>query len=506
MTPHAGSQPSTSRPVAGQPAAPRARNAALALLTMAQFLVVIDASVINVALPPIAKSLHFTESSLSWVVNAYTLALGGLLLLGGRLADRLGRRRMFMAGLALFGVASLLGGLAPTAGWLIAGRALQGVGAALVSPAALSLLTVTFTEGKERNRALGIWGAATGAGGAAGVLLGGVITSGIGWRWVLFVNVPVSLVVALLALRLLAESAERGTAQGFGVTSAVTVTAGLCLVVYAAVDAESAGWGSAATLGGFAGGAVLIAAFLVLQARSRSPLMPLSIFRLPTLRGANVVALLLNLGLLAMFFFLSLYMGEVLHYDAMAIGVAYLPLTVSILVAANAAGRLAGSLGLRTTLVGGLACLFLGLAWFTRISAPGGSYAADLLGPCLLAGIGFGGAVVPLTIAAVHGAPAKDSGLASGLFNTTQQIGGALGLGILASVAATTTSRAGASSRAEALTEGFRAAFGVAAACVLLGIVAAFVLMAGRGDPLARHGEEAGAGAPAEAAPAHPAR
>src|ERR1700736_1302515 len=307
----------------------RGKNLALMLLAMTQFVVVIDESIVNVALPSIGTHLHFSRDDLSWVVNAYTLTFGGFLLLGGRLADLLGRRRMFMIGLVVFSLASLAGGLAQSEAWLIAARAVQGLGAAIVSPAALSIITTTFAEGAERNRALGIWGAVAGAGGAAGVLLGGVLTSGLSWRWVLFVNVPIGVIAAALAPGVLVESRLENGRRSFDVLGAVTVTAGLSLLVYALVDAVNAGWGSAATLGKIAAALVLLATFIAIERRQRAPLMPFSIFRLRTLRGADTVALLIGMSLFSMFFFISLYLQDVLRYSPVKTGVSYLPLAVT---------------------------------------------------------------------------------------------------------------------------------------------------------------------------------
>src|SRR4051794_16777256 len=288
---------------------------ALALLAVAQFIVVLDAAIVNVALPSIGGALHFSQDDLSWVVNSYTLTFGGFLLLGGRMADLLGRRRMFMLGLVVFSLASFAGGLAQSEGWLIAARAAQGLGAAIVSPAALSILTTTFAEGAERNRALGIWGATVGAGGAAGVLLGGILTSGLNWRWVLFVNVPIGIAAAALAPRILRESRAEDGASTFDLPGAVTVTAGLSLLVYAIVDAVNVGWGASRTLLEIGVAVILLIAFVIIELRQRHPLMPLSIFRLRTLRGANIVGLLLGMSLFSMFFFISLYLQNVLHYS-----------------------------------------------------------------------------------------------------------------------------------------------------------------------------------------------
>jgi EmrB/QacA subfamily drug resistance transporter len=382
---------------------PRAKNLALALLAMTQFVVVIDASIVNVALPSIGAALHFSRDDLSWVVNAYTLTFGGFLLLGGRLADLLGRRRMFMLGLILFSLASLAGGEAQSEAWLIIARATQGLGAAIVSPAALSIITTTFAEGAERNRALGVWCAVAGAGGAAGVLLGGILTSGLSWRWVLFVNVPIGIAAAALAPRLLFESrAEDGT-EGFDVPGAVTVTAGLALLVYAVVDAVNVGWGSTGTLLRLAGSAVLLAAFVTIERRQRHPLMPFSIFRLRTLRGADIVGLLIGMSLFSMFFFISLYMQYVLHYSPIKAGLSYLPLAVGIIISAGVASQLVTRIGFKPTLIGGLLLIAIGLLWFSRVRAPGGSFATDVLGPSLFAAFGLGFSFVPVTIAAVTG-------------------------------------------------------------------------------------------------------
>ena len=462
---------------------PRAKNLALILLAMTQFVVVIDASIVNVALPSIGAHLHFARADLSWVVNAYTLTFGGFLLLGGRMADLLGRRRMFMLGLLLFSVASFAGGIAQSEGWLIAARAVQGLGAAIVSPAALSIITTTFADGAERNRALGIWGAVAGAGGAAGVLLGGILTSGLSWRWVLFVNVPIGMLAAILAPRILVESrAENGT-RTFDLPGAVTVTAGLALLVYAVVDAVNAGWGSATTLLRLAGAAALLVAFLIIERRQRQPLMPFSIFRLRTLRGANVVGLLIGMSLFSMFFFISLYLQDVLQYSPIRTGIAYLPLAVGIIVSAGVASQLVTRLGFKPPLVAGLLLIAGGLFWFSQVPASGGSFAADVLGPSILAALGLRFSFVPVTIAAVTGTEPHEAGLASGLINTTQQVGGALGLAILATVANSRTQglfHAGVHSSAVALTKGFDRAFLVGAGFAVVGAILAALLISTR--------------------------
>ncbi len=483
---------------------PRAKNLALILLAMTQFVIVIDASIVNVALPSIGSALHFSRTDLSWVVNAYTLTFGGFLLLGGRMADLLGRRRMFMSGLILFSVASMAGGLAQSEAWLIVARAVQGLGAALVSPAALSIITTTFAEGSERNRALGIWGAVAGAGGAAGVLLGGILSSGLGWQWVLFVNVPIGLAAAALAPRTLLESRRDGPGRVFDIPGAVTVTAGLALLVYALVEAVNDAWGSTATVLRLAGAAVLLAAFVGLELRERQPLMPFSIFRLRTLRGANIVGLLVGMSLFSMFFFISLYLQQVLRFSALQAGLSYLPLAVAIIGSAGGASLLVTRVGFKATLITGMGFVTAGLLWFSQVRAPGGSYAADVLGPSVLAGIGLGLAFVPVTIAAVTGTKPQEAGLASGLINTAQQVGGALGLAILATVANSRTQsimHGGQHDAAIALTKGFDRAFLIGAGFALTGALLAAVLISSRDSReharAARGGEAAAVPAPA---------
>ena len=481
----------------------RAKNLALALLAMAQFVVVLDASIVNVALPSIGEDLDFAQGDLSWVINSYTLFFGGFLLLGGRLADLLGRRRMFIWGMWLFAAASLVGGLAQSDIWLIAARAVQGLGAALISPAALAIVTTTFSEGAERNKALGVWGAVAGSGGAAGVLLGGILTETLGWEWVLFVNTPIGIAAALLAPRLLEDSRDESRAS-FDIAGAVSVTAGLALLVYTLVDANDAGWGSTQTLALGGVSILLLAAFLLIESRTRHPLMPFSIFRLRTLRGANVIGLLLGMSLFSMFFFISLYMQQVLGYEPLKAGLAYLPLAGLIIVSAGLASQLVTRVGFKPTLVAGLLFVAAGLLWFGQVSAPGGSYVGDVLFPSMLAAIGLGLSFVPVTIAAVTNVKPDEAGLASGLINTSQQIGGALGLAILATVATSTTDDVFASGErnpAVALTEGFQDAFLVGAGMAILAAVLAAVLISSKDSrehaEAARRGEAAPAGAAA---------
>jgi EmrB/QacA subfamily drug resistance transporter len=453
---------------------------ALVLLSAAQFVVVLDASIVNVALPTIGKALDFSQDNLSWIVNAYVLTFGGFLLLGGRTADLLGRRRVFMSGLLLVAVASLAAGFAATEGQLIAARAAQGLGAAIISPAALSIVTTIFRDGAERNKALGVWGAVAGSGGAAGVLLGGILTDGLGWEWVLWVNVPVSLIAFALTPRLIAESRATDEARAFDVAGAVTVTAALSILVYAVVDAESSGWGSSKTIGLLALSAALLAAFVAIELRARKPLVPFSIFRIRTLTGANVVGLLVGASLFSMFYFISLYMQQVLGYSAIHAGLSYLPLALTIMASAGIASGLVTKVGYKPVLAIGLLFIVAGLTWFSRVSV-GGGFTTDILGPSLLAAAGLGFAFVTTTIAAVAGVPEHESGLASGLINTSQQIGGALGLAVLSSLATSHSSDvlADGAGLKDALTEGFQIAFLGGAAIAALGFVLTLVLIKG---------------------------
>jgi EmrB/QacA subfamily drug resistance transporter len=473
---------------------------ALILLCVAQFVVVLDASIVNVALPTIGKGLDFSEADLPWVVNAYVIAFGGFLLLGGRAADLLGRRRVFMAGLLVVAVASLAAGFAANQGQLIAARAAQGLGAAIISPSALSIVTTLFKDGAERNKALGAWGAVAGSAGAAGVLLGGILTEGLGWEWVLWVNVPVSLIALALTPGLIPESRSESATRHFDAAGAVSITAGLSVLAYGLLDASSAGWGSTKIVSLLALSVILIGAFVAIELRSQAPLVPFRIFRLRTLTGANVVGLLLGASLFSMFFFISLYMQQVLGYSAIHAGLSYLPLAVTIIVAAGLGGELVTRVGFKPILAAGMAFIALGLLWFSRVSV-GGGFLGDILGPSLLAAIGLGLGFVTSTIAAVSGIKEREQGLASGLINTSQQIGGAIGLAVLSTIATTRTDDvmgSGTSTLPHALTEGFQAAFLGGAVIAALGFVATLVLIRTR-DSRA-HVEMANAeAAPAEA-------
>jgi EmrB/QacA subfamily drug resistance transporter len=460
-----------------QQTGPAERGVALTLLAITQFLVVLDMTVVNVALPSIDRELGFAPENLSWVVNAYVLAFGGCLLLGGRCADLLGRRSVFMCGLALFGLASLTNGLAQSEVALIASRAVQGLGAAFLAPAALSLLATIFPEGPERNKAMGVWGAVAGTGGAAGVLLGGTLTDALGWEWVFWINVPITVAAILLSPRLLPESRAEELPRRFDAAGAVAGTAGLCLLVYGLVGIESVGWDSARTVASLAAALVLLGGFVVIEARSEAPLLELGIFRNRSPAAANATMIAFAAGVFAAMFFVSLYMQQVLGYSPLEAGLGYLPLALG-LVFAPIASRLATAVGVRATLITGLLLAAVGLAWFARIS-PDGTFVADILGPSLLIAAGGMFAFVTLTIAAVSGLSSDDTGIAGGLINTSQQIGSALGLAVLATIAAARTDGLadGAAPDPAALTGGFRSGFlGAAAFTLIAALIAALLL------------------------------
>jgi EmrB/QacA subfamily drug resistance transporter len=467
----------------------RRRWIVLAVIVAAQFMVVLDVAIVNVALPTIKTDLHFSQESLQWVVTAYSILFGGVLLLGGRMADLLGRRRLFMTGLAVFTVFSLLDGLAWSEGSLIAFRALQGLGAALLSPAALSILTTTFEEGRDRNRALGIWGAVSGSGGAAGVLLGGALTSSLSWSWIFFINVPVGALVLAVAPRLVHESRADVAHRHFDLPGAASITGGLMLLVYAMTRAVQHGWGTGETIGLLAVSAALIATFLVIEARSTAPLLPLRMFRLRTLAGSNLGGLLLGGAVYSQFFLLTLYMQQVLHYSALQTGVAYVALTLAVIVFANVSQALALRVGVRPVLPVGLLLAAAGLVLYARLPVDG-HYFWDLFPAFLLSGIGMAFAFIPMTIGALAGVRSADAGIASGLINTNQQIGGAIGVAAATTIAATFTSRyldvhGGASSADAALTHGFAIAFYVLAAVAALAAVLCALIVESKPQPVA---------------------
>jgi EmrB/QacA subfamily drug resistance transporter len=451
----------------------------LVICCLAQFMVVLDVSIVNVALPSISADLGFTPASLAWVVNAYTLAFAGFLLLGGRAADLLGRREVFAGGLALFALASLAGGLAQSELTLVAARAAQGLGGAVVAPATLSILTTGFPEGLERNRALGLWGAMGAIGGASGALLGGLLTEALNWRWILIINVPIGLLGALAGLHVVrAGRRDAGATRDFDLMGALTVTLGLVIVTYGIVETESHGWGSARTLLTLAAGALLLTVFLLVEGRlARRPLMPLRIFASPLLSGANVVVFCLGGSVFAMWYFLSLYLQQVLGYSPLEAGVAFLPMPLTIAACTQAATRLTGRLGAGPVLAAGMGLIALGMLLFTGLASDG-SYLSDVLVPSLLCAAGIGFSFVPVTIAATAGVHRADAGLASGLVNTSRQMGGSVGLALLAAAATQRTAALdGDVSHAEALTEGFHRAFALGAGIALAGaLVSALVL------------------------------
>jgi EmrB/QacA subfamily drug resistance transporter len=461
----------------------RRRWLALVLLCAVQFMVVLDVAIVNVALPSIQIDLGFSQEDLQWVISAYALVFGGFLLLGGRAADMLGRRRLFLGGIVLFTVASLLAGLAWSDTSLIGARVVQGLGAALITPAALSILSTTFAEGRERNIALGAWGAVGGFGAVAGVLLGGVLTDALSWEWIFFVNVPVGVVGFALAPVLLRESRD-ARVQRFDVPGAVLVTGGLSSLVYAITLAGQDGWLAAGTLATFAASSALLAGFVSWELRHPEPLMRFGILQSRTVSGANVAGLILGTALFSMFLMLTLYMQQVLGYSAMKSGLAYLAVAGTAIVWSGVASQLVTRLGVKPVLVVGMASLTAGLLWFTRVSV-GGSYVTDLLPGFLLVGLGIGFAFVPISIAALAGIRPAEAGLASGLINTSQQIGGALGIAALSTIATSRTEDAVANGAvvSQALVDGFSSAFLVGAVIAGLGVIASLVLI--RRDELA---------------------
>jgi EmrB/QacA subfamily drug resistance transporter len=457
------------------------RWSALALIVTAQFMVILDVAIVNVALPSIKSDLHFSETNLQWVISAYAILFGGALLLGGRLADLLGRRRLFVAGLALFSASSLLCGLAWSESSLIAFRAVQGLGGALLAPAALSLLITTFAEGRERNLALGVYGAVSGSGAAVGVLLGGVLTSYVSWSWIFFINVPVGIAAIAFAPVLLRESRAELAHRHFDLPGAASITAGLMLLVYATTRATTDGWGSTSTLALFTGAAALVLAFVVIELRSRSPLLPLRIFRLRTLTGANFAMAVVGAVAFSEFFLLTLYLQDVLHYSAVQSGAAFSAFALAVVVMSNVAQAVVGRLGVRTTLTTGLLASAVSVAALTRLPVDG-HYFWDLFPWFVLGGSGMAFSFVPVTIASLTGVERSDAGVASGLINTSRQIGGAIGIAAISAIAATSTSNfAEASSvtasSGAALVHGFQTGLYVMTGLLLLGALAAFSLV-----------------------------
>jgi EmrB/QacA subfamily drug resistance transporter len=453
---------------------------ALALVCVAFFMTVLDVSIVNVALPSIKTALSVSENTLQWVLIAYTITFGGLLLLGGRAADLLGRRRMFMIGMALFAAASLVCGLAGSIGVLIAARAVQGVGAAIVSPATLAIITTAFEEGSERNKALGIWGAMGGSGAAAGVLFGGILTKYAGWEWIFFVNVPVGALVLLLTRAVVRESRIAGL-RGFDAGGAATITSSLALLVYAISKAPQDGWGSGRTIGFLIAAAVLFAAFVAIERRSSAPMVPFRIFRVTTVLGANVCGLFLGAVVFSNFFLLTLYVQQVLHYSALKTGLTFLATAGTVIPVAGLSQALVTRFGPRPVLAVGLALITGGMLWYTQIPTHGSFWSALLPG-YLLVGVGMAFSFIPMSIAALAGVAPDEAGLASGLINTSQQIGGALGVAIASTVAFTHTGTllSTGHSPAVAQTSGFSLGFWVIAGISAASVVACLALVRGR--------------------------
>jgi len=462
-------------PAADRAGAPARAGLVLAVACLCQLMVVLDMTVVNVALPSIRASLGFSPSGLQWVVNAYTLTFGGLLLLGGRLADLTGQRRAAIAGLALFGLTSLLGGLAQSQGELIAARAVQGVSGAVLLPVSLTVITTTFAEGRSRSRALALWGAVAGAGGAAGVLLGGVLTQYLDWRWVLFVNVPVAAVAIPLASASV-SNLHPGRRPPLDVAGAVLATAAMVALVYSVVRTSTYAWASPQTLGGLALAVVLGAAFVAVERRAAAPLVRLGILRARSLSVACLVIFLIACGQFSAFYFASLYLQGVLHYSPVETGLAFVPFSLGVIAGTVIAGKLMPRTGPRPLLIAGLAVAAVGMSWFGRVS-PHGSFATDILGPSLVASVGLGLCMVTNTAAGTSGVARQEAGLASGLLNTARQCGGSIGLAVLVTVAAAVTGHQARPAAPAAVTAGYDRAFLISGILIALAALAAAALL-----------------------------
>jgi EmrB/QacA subfamily drug resistance transporter len=477
------------------------KDALLLVVCLAQFMVILDVSIVNVALPSIDTGLHFSATGLQWVVNAYTLTFAGFLMLGGRCADLLGRRRVFLVSTALFAAASLACALADSRGLLIGARALQGVAGAMMSPATLSIITSSLAEGAERNRGLGIWGAMGALGASSGALLGGILTQEFGWPAIFAVNVPLGFVVVLAGLRFIPATRVRGLTRHFDVTGAALVTASLVSFTYGIVQSDTLGWGSARVLGPIAAGVILFAAFVLVEARiAKAPLVPLRIFRVGQLRTANAVVVLLYAAFFPVWYFLTLYLQQVLHFTAIEAGLAFLPMTLSIMAASTLAPRAVGRFGTRRVITAGMVTASVGMALLTRLS-PGGSYFETVFAGALLAAVGMGFSLIPATIVAMRGLPEGDSGIGSGLLNTSRLMGGALGLAVLSTIAAAERHGHHGLSPAHALTDGFDLAMAVGALfCIAGAVVAGTLLRSARAASDAVEADDAEAHALAPAA------
>lgn len=484
----------TATPITSLPD-PR-RWSALALIVTAQFMVILDVAIVNVALPSIQSDLGFGQENLQWVVSAYAILFGGALLLGGRLGDLLGRRKMFAAGLALFGASSLLCGIAWSEASLIGFRALQGLGGALLAPAALSLLTTTFAEGRERNLALGIYGAASGSGAAAGVLLGGLLTSSLSWSWIFFVNVPVAIAAIVLTPVLLRESRADLAHRHFDLAGATSVTAGLMLLVYAMTRATTDGWTAPETLALIGASILLVAAFVAIEIRSKAPLLPLRIFRLRTLAVANATMAIVGAVAFAEFFLLTLYLQDVLGYSPLETGVAFTGFAFTVVVASNVAQLVVGRLGVRATLTTGLLLSAVSVVYLTRLPVDA-HYFRDMFPGFVLGGAGMGLSFVPITIASLAGVDRADAGAAAGLVNTSRQIGGAIGLAATSAIAASASrsfaeTHVGGATTPGALDHGLQTGLYALAALMIVGVALATLVRPQRpeGEPALDPGEE----------------
>ena len=460
----------------------RAGNAVLLVVCLAQFMVILDVAVVNVALPSMRNELHFSTTGLQWVVNAYTITFAGFMMLGARAADLLGRRRVFLVGTALFALSSLLCALATSRGMLVGVRALQGFGGGIVSPATLSIITASLPEGPERNRGLGLWAAVGGLGASSGALLGGLLTQGFGWPAIFAINVPLGALVIVLGLRVIPTDIRAVGPRHFDLSGALLVTGGLVALTYGIVRTDVLGWGSTGVLVPLAGAVMLLAAFLFVEARvARVPLVPLSIFKLSQLRVANTVVVLMYSALFSMFFFVTLYLQQVLGDDALQAGLSFLPVTLSVFIGSSLAPRLVARLGVRSVVALGLSSAAAGLLLLTGVR-PGASYFAAVLPGGILSGLGMGLSLVSSTIAATQGVPRAQSGLASGLLNMSRLFGGALGLAVLSTIATANSHPSVGVSPATALTNGFTVAFEVGAAILIAGTVLAVLGLRARGS------------------------
>ncbi len=483
-------RPSSREPDAVEGHAQPPRHALLlAVCCLAQFMVILDVAIVNVALPSIQASLGFSETDLQWIVNAYTITFAGFLMLSGRAADLFGQRRTFSSGLLVFALASLAGGTAGSQGLLVGARALQGLGGAMMAAASLAIITSSFAPGRERLRAIGLWGSMNGAGGAAGTLLGGIITETLSWRWILLINLPIGIAAAIAARLIVAEHRSKIDWGSFDVGGALAITGGMVALVYGIVTAGSEGWGTLAAVGPIALGIALLAGFAVIEGRLASaPLVPLRVFRRRQMRTANGVVLLFSAALFPMWYLTSLYMQKVLHMPPLGAGLAFLPMALTIMACASRAGSLVGRFGVRPVLGTGLTLMAAGMALFGVLIRINGSYGADVLPPGLLVSTGIGLAIVPSTIAATAGAMPSETGLASGLVNTSRQMGGALGLAILASLGAQYTSHlidADFQGPLVALTNGFRLGYLLGAVFVAAAAVVTFRYIARVSPPVA---------------------